>query len=278
MKRPRPRLLLTLGALALLLAVLPTCGVADPLFYRPTVAPRPDPAATEVPGAEAVTLQAPGGPRLSGLWLPARGPARGTVVYCHGNRGHLLQHLPFVRWLPGLGYQVLLFDYRGYGASEGAADRPGTVADTLAAVDFALGRDPDRTVLFGHSLGGALAIWAGGERPAVRAVIAESTFPSYRQAACCTVPALGFCVPLLVSPGFDPLDALPRLPPRPLLVIHGTADRITPLELGQELHARAAEPKHLWVIEGAGHRSDSVRNEGRFAQQIGAFLASVLSD
>lgn len=267
-----------LATLAVLLLVLPTCGVADGLFYRPLAAPPPDPARSGMADAEAVTFAAPDGPQLHGLWAPARGTARGTVVYCHGNRGHLQQHAGLVAWLPARGYQLLVFDYRGYGASDGAPDRAGTAADTLAAVDFALARDPRRVVLFGHSLGGALAIWAAGERPAVRGVIAESTFPYYRAVARCTAPVLGWLVPWLISRGFEPEDALERIPPRPLLVIHGTADRITPLHLGQELFERARQPKYLWVVEGGGHRSPWVQQGQAFEQELCGFLAEALRD
>src|SRR5690606_32428358 len=148
--------------------------------------------------------------------------------------------------------------------SEGTADRPGTVADGIAALDQALARDPSRTVVFGHSLGGAIAIAAAAERPAVRAIAAESTFPSYRAAARCTAPALGFLVPLLVSAGHDPIDALRRGRPRPLLVIHGSDDRITPLQLAHELFAAAPEPKRLCIVEGAGHLTPWVLENDAF--------------
>ena len=84
----------------------------------------------------------------------------------------------------------------------------------------------------------------------MRAVVAESSFPSYRAAARCTVSALAFLMSWVVSAGLDPVAALPGLAGRPLLVVHGTADRITPLELGRELFAGAAEPKRLYLSDG----------------------------
>ena len=143
-------------------------------------------------------------------------------------------------WLPARGFNLLLFDYRGFGRSEGEVTRAGTVADAVAAIDVALERDPKRTVVFGHSLGGAIGIVAAARRPRVRAIAVESTFPSYRAAARCSSSLLSLLVPLLVSTGEDPIAALPHLPPRPLLVIHGTADSITPFEQALVEFFRAA--------------------------------------
>jgi pimeloyl-ACP methyl ester carboxylesterase len=107
-------------------------------------------------------------------------------------------------------------------------------------------------------------------------VIAEAAFPSYRDAACCTAPALGFLVPWLVSPGCDPVDALPRIPPRPLLVVHGTEDRIAPVSLGRALFTAAAEPRQMLEVPGAGHATPWVTRGQEFEEAITAFLARAL--
>ena len=86
-----------------------------------------------------------------------------------------------------------------------------------------------------------------------------------------------FLVPLLVSAGLDPVDVLGELAPRPLLVIHGSDDRITPLELGRELFAAAAEPKALHVSPGAGHMSPWVREGERFEERLVAFVAAAIA-
>lgn len=262
--------------LVALLVLLPaSCGIADGFFYRPDSELHATPATYGL-DVEAVSFAAPGGPRLHGWWVPAPAPATGTVVYCHGNHRNLTWHARFVAWLPRRGFNLLVFDYRGYGQSDGSPSRAGTVADTLAAIDFALQRDPERTVLFGHSLGGAVGIVAAAERPAVRAVAVESSFPSYRAAARCSMPALAFLVPWLVSDGFDPEDALPRIPPRPLLVIHGSEDRITPLELGTALHEAAREPKQLRVAHGCAHESPWVAEGRAFEDDLCRFFAAAL--
>jgi uncharacterized protein len=256
-------------ALFSVLMLAPAC--ADSLFYRPVGRHVPPPSELGVV-AEEVTFSADGGPLLHGWWFPAVGEVRGTVVYCHGNRGHLGFHVDWVKWLPSHGYQVLLFDYRGYGKSDGQPTRAGTVCDAIAAIDFALARDAKRVVVYGHSLGGAIAISAVAQRSQVRGVIAESTFPSYRAAACGRVPWLGSVLQFLVSNGEDPEDVLDRIPPRPLLVIHGDEDGIVPLSVGLQLFERAAVPKCLYVVAGSGHRTPWVREGARFEARLVQFV------
>jgi pimeloyl-ACP methyl ester carboxylesterase len=227
---------------------------------------------------EEVSFAAPDGPRLHGWLARANGKSLGTVVYAHGNHANLTHHARFVAWLPARGYDLLLFDYRGFGKSEGTVSREGTVADTVAAIDFALARDPERTFVFGHSLGGAVSIVAAARRPAVRAIAVESTFPTYRDAARATSRLLGWLAHWFVSSGLDPIDSVTALAPRPLLVIHGTDDRITPLWLGQALFAAAREPSELWILEGGAHESPWVRKGAEFEERLLAFFASARKD
>lgn len=272
------RALRTSALLLALLFGLLACS-ADRLFYHPSSAVYATPAAYGLEGVEQVSFAAPDGPRLHGWWLAAVGEARGTVVYCHGNAANLTLHARYVAWLPTRGFDVLVFDYRGYGRSEGSVTRAGTVADAVAAIDFALARDPDRVVVFGHSLGGAVGLRAAAARPAVRGVVAESTFSNYREVAAATAPWLSWFVPLVISAGFDPDEVLSELPPAPLLVIHGERDHIVPVELGERLYERASEPKALWKIPEARHMSPwalpSRREE--FEQRLLQFFAAALA-
>ena len=251
-------------------------GLGDGMFYRPDSVVHGTPESYGLK-AEVVWFAATGGPRLHGWWTAADGEPLGTVVYCHGNHANLTHHARFVAWLPSRGFNLLVFDYRGYGQSEGTVSRAGTVEDTLAAIDFALDRDPERTVVFGHSLGGAVGIVAAARRPAVRAVVAESTFPSYRDAARGVAPLLKLMVPLLVSEGLDPIRELADIAPRPLLVIHGTDDAITPFELGQTLFAAASEPKQWYAVQGGGHITPWVHLGREFEVLVCDFLTRGLN-
>ncbi|MCB9870623.1 MAG: alpha/beta fold hydrolase [Planctomycetes bacterium] len=263
-------------SVGLAMVLLPLLAGCDSLFYRPfhDVLGVPDDFGLE---AEDVFFRAPGGPRLHGWWIRSSGESRGTVVFCHGNTGNVTSHASNIRWLPAHGFEVLLFDYRGYGKSEGKPARAGTVADAVAAIDLALARDPTRTVVFGHSLGGAIGLVACARRPGVRALVVESTFPSYLAAAQGRVPALAWLAPLLVSKGLDPAGALADIPPRPLLVIHGTDDGIVPVRLGWDLYCRAAEPKQMLLVDGAGHRTPWLMLGDDFARPVARFLLEAIS-
>lgn len=260
------------------LVALLSQGCADGLFYRPNAIVYGTPTDYGLREVERVSFSAPNGPDLDAWWLPATAtPNRGTVVYCHGNSDNLTLHARYVAWLPARGFNVLVFDYRGYGRSGGSASRDGTIADARAALDFALMRDPERTLVFGHSLGGAIALVAAAARPAVRAVIAEATFPSYRAIARARAGILAPLVPLFVASGSDPIDALPNLAPRPLLVIHGTDDDIVPFALGEQLFAHATGPKQFYRAEGCRHATPWLQQGTHFEELVAGFLAQALT-
>jgi fermentation-respiration switch protein FrsA (DUF1100 family) len=214
------------------------------------------------------------GARLHGWFLPSQGPAKGTVIHCHGNAGNITGHFPFVAWMPAFGWNVLVFDYQGFGQSEGRPTRPGTIADANAAIDYARSRgdvDEDRLVLFGQSLGGAIGIVAAAGRNDLRGVAIEGAFADYRREArfvCKHNFLLWGAAPLtglLVAPGYDPIDYVSRIAPTPTLFITGTADTICDYRHTLELHEAAGEPKSLWVIQDGHHTAalTDTDNEGQ---------------
>lgn len=212
---------------------------------------------------EDVSFSTRDGLRLHGWFLPAEGTPRGLVVHFHGNAANITAHLTLVEWLPRNGYHVLMFDYRGYGRSAGRVTRAGTILDGHAAIDYALKR-PEVAglplLVYGQSLGGAVAIVVAVEHPEVAAVVVESTFGSYRAIAARHVQQLVFSpwlargvASFVISAGNDPKDFVAKLAPRPLLVITAGADTICHPELGRSLFDAAAEPKTFWQAEGAEH-------------------------
>ncbi len=268
------------GVLALTLAAvgwLVLWCVAEGLFFWPDRLDHGIAAALPVEPQD-VRFAAPDGPRLHGWWLRAAGPRRGVVVYCHGNAANITLHARYVGWLPAHGFDVLVFDYRGYGRSEGEPTRAGLVADAVAALDLALREEPDRTLAFGHSLGGAIAVVAAAQRPAVRAVVAESTFPSFRAAARASAPWLTPLVPSVIALGCDPESVVGSLAPRPLLVIHGTGDPIVPVRLGRALFEAASQPKEFWEVEVADHFTPWKALGAAFETRIVDFLGCALGD
>jgi len=236
--------------------------LGDTLFYHPNT------TLYEAPGEygldyESVSFRADDGPLLHGWFFPATGRPAGTVLHLHGNAGNVTGHFPFIAWLPAAGWNVLCFDYRGYGQSEGKVTRPGTIADANAALDYLLTRPDVNTngiVAFGQSLGGAVGIVLTAQRKEIRGLAADGAFDHYRQVAAWTVRqnpilfAIGWWVPrFLIGDGYDPIDYVARIAPRPLFIMHGTADTIVPVEAAQRLHNAAGHPKELWLVDGADH-------------------------
>lgn len=216
---------------------------------------------------EDVFFRAPDGSRLHGWWLPAaRQPVLGSVLHLHGNAANITNHLPLAAWLPPAGYDVLMFDYRGFGRSEGRPSLNGVVDDAAAALAELRKRAaaPERLVLLGQSLGGATALRllardAQGERVA----IIDSAFSSYRQiardaAAGPLALMLPLALPLLPGPEDDPVAALARINV-PILFVHGTADRVVPISHSEALVAATRAPHVFLRVEGAQHMEPLLR-------------------
>lgn len=256
------------GLLALALIVIVGCsGVAERMFYMPTSGPTPLPP--DFPNGEHVRFASADGTALSGWFLPAeRGPTAAgtpapTILQVHGNAGNIESHIGFTDFLPGAGFNLFIFDYRGYGESDGRARRRADlIADTEAALDVLLARadvDPDRIGLFGQSLGGAIGLNVMAERKEIRAAVIVSAFASWRDIA---AEALGGSEPgaisrstarLLINDERRPEAAIARID-RPVLILHGDADRVISVGHGERL-AAAGPTAELVVLAGADHNS-----------------------
>ena len=249
------------------------------LFYFPT---HDTPATPADWGCkfENVSFKSGDGTPLDGWFIPAKGSkAKGTVVFSHGNAGSLGYHLGFVIWLAEAGYNVLMYDYRGFGKSGGHVDRRGMVDDVKAAFVYAARRadvNSSRLISYGHSLGGAQSVTALGESPVkgLRAVVTDSAFSSYQAMARVVCGRLG---EELVSDELSPKDYVQKISPVPLLIIHGTMDQVVPIAQGHVLFAAACQPKTLFEVK-AGHHGDSLsRDNGAFRVRMLAWLADVMS-
>ena len=258
-------------------------GCANGLFYFPSHKLAPDPLLDSL-HVEDVYFKSGDGTLLHGEFLHATGLARATIVHFHGNAENLSTHVRYVDWLPAQGYNVLEFDYRGYGLSAGSPSREGVYQDSLAAVRYAESRsDVDRHALFllGQSLGAAQAITVAGsgQFPELKGVIAESGFSSYTRIArekVLGIPVLGWLIwpftPLLVSDGHAPEDVVGKIAPIPLLLIHGRLDPVVPYSHADRLYDAASSPKLLWTIEEGGH----TESFGRFRPTAGPRLLKFL--
>lgn len=182
-------------------------------------------------------------------WYAAADSTAPTLVWSHGNGGNIAGRGEILLALRARGLNVLAYDYRGYGKSEGAPNEDGVYRDALAAYDSerARGTVAERIVCFGESLGGAVSIRLATER-ACAGVAVVSTFTSLRDVARSHFGPLA----ALAGSRFDSLARVHELAV-PLLIAHGDHDEIVPFALGEQLYAAAREPKQFLRIDGAHH-------------------------
>jgi len=238
-------------------------GCANGLFFHPTSRLYPLPDTRGIP-SQPVLFQSLDGTQLTGLWLPAQGEVKGTVLHVHGNAENLTTHVRFAEWLPAEGYQVFAFDYRGYGKSDGKPKRAGLVKDTQAALRYVAAREEAKgrpLYVWGQSLGGTMALQAMmREDIPVNAALIDSTFYSYASITSDNLKRVPWFLqflrlfrPLLVSSGYDAFTAVDALQELPLAFLHGEEDMVIPFQHSQRLHERAGEDALLLTIPGARH-------------------------
>ncbi|MBN1588236.1 MAG: alpha/beta hydrolase [Pirellulales bacterium] len=201
---------------------------------------------------EDVSFSADDGTPLHGWYLPHDKP-RAVVLYCHGNAGNITHRAGILSILQDyVGVSVFIFDYRGYGRSEGSPSEGGVLADARAARAWLARRegiDERDVVLMGRSLGGAVAVDLAADDGA-KALVLESTFTSIPDMAAYHYPWLP--VRSLIRTRFDSLSKIARFN-GPLLQSHGNADTTVPFESGQKLFEAAGEPKKFVTLPGLGH-------------------------
>jgi pimeloyl-ACP methyl ester carboxylesterase len=196
-----------------------------------------------------------GDERVHGWWMPAADPRAPALLYLHGTRWSLGHHVQRLAQWRALGFSVLAIDYRGFGRSDGDLPSEDQVyADAQAAWEHLRLREPDagRRFIYGHSLGGAVAIDLAARNSDAAGLIVESTFTSMRDMA----ERAGYdrtTASLVLTQRFDSLAKIGRVAV-PLMLIHGTGDRYVPVEMGERLYQAAPDPKLMLLVEGAGHR------------------------
>lgn len=202
---------------------------------------------------EDIWFQSSDGTKLFGWYVEAAATSA-VLLWCHGNAGNIINRLDNLRELYRIGLSVFLFDYRGYGRSQGSPSEEGLYQDALGAYDY-LTRirmiRPERIVIFGRSLGATVAAEVATQKPAA-GLILESPFPSIEAVA--KYHYGGLPVHWLLGAEFRLIDRLPQLS-LPKLIIHGDQDDIIPLELGQQVFDVAKPPKFFYVIKGADHNN-----------------------
>jgi fermentation-respiration switch protein FrsA (DUF1100 family) len=237
------------------------------LMYFPDSARHP-PAQAGLPQAEEITLTSSDGEKLIAWHVPPRGE-KPVVLYFQGNGGALDLRAGRFRWLIADGTGLIALNYRGYGGSSGSPSEDGLIRDAAAAYGFAAARyDPARIVLWGESLGTAVAIALAAEHK-VAGLILDAPFTSAADVGAAAYPFAP--VRWLIKDPFRSDLRIKRVT-APILVRHGERDWVVPIRFGERLYALANEPKRFLRVPGAGHET---LDEHGATEAVRAFLAGL---
>jgi len=208
---------------------------------------------------ESVVFKTSDGLRLTGWYVPAEN-SKLTILFCHGNGGNMMHCLDSINIFSNLGLNCFIFDYRGYGNSEGKPTEEGTYLDTAAAYKWLTEEkkvSPDDIVVFGRSLGGTIAAQLASKAE-VLALIIESSFTSYVDIGRKFYPYMP--VRWFASFSYRTIDYIKEVH-CPVMIIHSRNDEIVPFEFGLELYEAANEPKELIEIFGSHNDGFLVSSE-----------------
>jgi hypothetical protein len=216
---------------------------------------------------ENIFFKTPDNLKLNGWLIPAKA-ALYTVLFCHGNAGNVSHRLQKINFFNQLGCNVFIFDYRGYGKSQGRPSEDGFYLDAKSAYDYLLSRsiNPSGIIGYGESLGGAVIIDLASKNN-LRALIVESSFSSGKDMARCVYPFIPYRV---FSSRFDSLRKIKSIT-LPKLIIHSLNDEIVPYQLARRLFDSAPMPKEFLKVSGP-HNSCFYDSEKLLKERMADFL------
>ncbi|WP_456377241.1 alpha/beta hydrolase [Thiolapillus sp.] len=221
---------------------------------------------------EDVYLETRDGVRLHGWYIPYPG-AKQTLLFFHGNAGNISHRGASVEVFHQLGLNVFIFDYRGYGRSQGRPDEQGLRQDAWAAWRYLIeerGLEPKDIILFGRSIGGVVAAGLAAQvQPG--GLILESTFSSARDMAEVIFPLLSHV--LFLRFDFDTLAYVGQVR-SPVLVLHSPDDEMIPFRLGKKIFAAANEPRYFAEMRGS-HNGGFLESLPEYEQALNAFVSSL---
>lgn len=251
--------LLWLLSLAIVFGAVRITRALDLLYYVPDDRNYGDPSRVDLK-FEDMMFPSGDGTMLSGRLIFSKDNKKGSILVIHGNAANLTLHERVMYFLAKAGFDIFLFDYRGYGKSDGRVSRSGTIRDAEAALEFLVSRNNGEPVgVFGQSIGAAIALRIVPGREGVEALVAQSGFTSYRSIAevhlrkLFLMPFLSIPFSFLIAPGEDPIDVLHQISV-PTLVVHGSEEEIVPLAMSEEIYRKLpGEGKEFLIIKGARH-------------------------
>jgi len=236
--------------------------------YYPVRALRADPGSIGL-DFEKIDFETTDGVKLSGWFIPSD-TATAVILFCHGNAGNISHRLDSIRIFNQLGLDIFIFDYRGYGESEGKPSEKGTYEDTEAAWQYLVETrkvNPRSIIVFGRSLGGAVASWLA-QKHTPGMLVLESTFTSIKDVAAILYPYLP--VRWLSRFEYNTAEYLSRVD-CPVLVIHSRNDEIMPYSHGHRLFEIAREPKKFLEISGT-HNEGFITSGKLYEEGLNAFI------
>lgn len=257
-------------------------GFGDKYFYYPHSDSSLTPASLKLSYTD-ITIPSTNNTSLHGWFLPAKDgikKAIGTVVYHHGNDGSVGLYITRIPWLVEANFNVIMYDYRGYGKSTGKVTRKGLIDDAQAAIHYALQRDDlahTKLISYGYSLGGAKSTVAHAEGrfgPRLVAAINESSFASYKDMA--EIKG-GLTAKRLTKDDYSPINYLKHTH-LPVFLIHGSNDSIVPVSQATKLKASASNKKNIyyWEIQGASHFTTLTHHNNAARKRLLSSLKTLL--
>lgn len=222
---------------------------------------------------EDLRLETADGVRIA-AWYVAHSDARGSVIFHHGNAGNMSDRLHSLQVLHRMRLNVLMYDYRGYGASEGSPSEEGTYLDADAVWNYLTetrGEPVERIVSFGRSLGGAVAIESARRHPPA-ALVVESSFTSLEDIGRLHYRLLP--VRWMLTYRYDSIRKVGDIT-CPKLFLHGTEDTLIPIDNGRALFDAAAEPKQFIETPG-GHNDAGMTFSPAYSERVAAYFDEVL--
>ncbi|MBU4311518.1 MAG: alpha/beta hydrolase [Candidatus Omnitrophica bacterium] len=220
---------------------------------------------------EEVYFETSDNKRLNG-WFIAHHKAKSTLIFCHGNAGNISHRLEKLSMFYNLGLNLFIFDYRGYGKSQGRPCESGLYKDAKAAYDYLIRErrvTKEGIILYGESIGGIVAIDLAQNKD-IGALITEETFTSIKDMSGIAYPFFPY---FIFSSRFDAFSKIKNVG-CPKLIIHSIDDEIIPFRLGEKLFAAARPPKKFLQIRG-GHNSAFLESEEQFKEGIKSFLSGL---
>ncbi len=219
--------------------------------------------------------QYPNGDTIHCWFIPAQSPTKTTILFCHGNSGNLGDRLEIIRVLRDLGVNLLLFDYRGYGASRGEVSENNTYEDGERMIEFLKEKKDiheSDIILYGRSLGGGVATELSSRHPNIKALILDSTFTSLPEIGQHYYPYIP--VKWILKYRYDNLGKIKRIK-SPKLIIHSQEDEVIPVSHAHKLYQAALPPKDLLILPKGGHNDCFIVSQEEYLSGLKSFLAKI---